>query len=294
MKLCWETFHRGASLKSIAALFAILRRDKRKGGKQIGRAFLRSALLSPRVLGFGKRGLWEKGSFQKSPFSRDSREFSDSRFSREPPDCGKERRFRPFSSDSREFRDFRVSRDFSSEKPPFRNDPFFRSRSSEPFLGQNVGRRQGLSLWSGCHPWRPEDSRESQSDSKVNPWGRPQSDSKVTQNCQRALWITNLVAPYCAIPRDYLSDTPLLRAMGFLVSQHGQLGAIPPSPFSERFPLGEHAKWRCDTPPSKGVSQRYLRDTLWKQGKWVRYPPLRYYLERVLRDRGVSRTGPLR
>ena len=36
-----------------------------------------------------------------------------------------------------------------------------------------------------------------------------------------------LVAPYCAIPRDYLSDTPPLRAMGFLVSQHGQLGAIP-------------------------------------------------------------------
>ena len=30
-----------------------------------------------------KRGLLEKGSFQKSPFSRDSRDFS------EPPDCGK-------------------------------------------------------------------------------------------------------------------------------------------------------------------------------------------------------------
>ena len=27
-----------------------------------------------------------------------------------------------------------------------------------------------------------------------------------------------LVAPYCAIPRDYLSGTPLLRAMGILVS----------------------------------------------------------------------------
>ena len=53
-----------------------------------------------------------------------------------------------------------------------------------------------------------------------------------------------------------------------------------------RFPLGEHAKWRCDNPPSKGVSQRYLRDTLWKQGKWVQYAPLQYYLERVLRDMG--------
>ena len=57
--------------------------------------------------GFGKRGLLEKGSFQKSPFSR------------EPPDCGKERRIRPFSRYSREFRDFRDSRDSSSEKTPF-------------------------------------------------------------------------------------------------------------------------------------------------------------------------------
>ena len=69
--------------------------------------------------------------------------------------------------------------------------------------------------------------------------------------------IPTLVAPYCAIPRDYLSDTPLLRAMGFLVSQRGQLGAIPPPPFLSVSPLGEHAKWRCDTPPQKG----YLSDT---------------------------------
>ena len=67
----------------------------------------------------------------------------------------------------------------------------------------------------------------------------------------------HLVAPYCAIPRDYLSDTPLLRAMGFLASQHGQLGAIPPPLFLSDSPLGEHAKWRCDTPPQKG----YLSDT---------------------------------
>ena len=39
-------------------------------------------------IGFGKRGLLEKGSFQKSPFSRDSREFRDSRDFGEPPDCG--------------------------------------------------------------------------------------------------------------------------------------------------------------------------------------------------------------
>ena len=58
------------------------------------------------------------------------------------------------------------------------------------------------------------------------------------------------MAPYCAIPRDYLSDTPLLRAMGFSVSQHGQLGAIPPSsPFSERFPLGRACEVEVRYPP---------------------------------------------
>ena len=71
-----------------------------------------------------KKGLLEKGSFQKSPFSRDSREFRDSRDSREPPDCGKQRRVRPSSRDSREFRDFRDSRDSSSEKTPFVMTPF--------------------------------------------------------------------------------------------------------------------------------------------------------------------------
>ena len=95
-----------------------------------------------------------------------------------------------------------------------------------------------------------------------------------------------LVAPYCAIPRDYLSDTPLLRAMGFLVSQHGQLGAIPPPPFLSVSPLGEHAKWGCDTPPPKG----YLSDTgtipYENKANGCDTPPLRYYLERVLRDMG--------
>ena len=71
--------------------------------------------------GFGKRGLLEKGSFQKSPFSRDFREFRDSRDFREPPDCGKQRRIRPFP---REFREFRDSRDSSSEKTPFVMTPF--------------------------------------------------------------------------------------------------------------------------------------------------------------------------
>ena len=73
---------------------------------------------------------------------------------------------------------------------------------------------------------------------------------------------SHLVASYCAMLRDYLSDNPLLRAMGVFWCLNMANWVRYPFPFSERFPLGEHAKWRCDTPPSrKGVSQRYLRDT---------------------------------
>ena len=36
------------------------------------------------------------------------------------------------------------------------------------------------------------------------------------------------------------------------------IGCDTPPPFSERFPIGEHAKWRCDTPPPQ---KGYLSDT---------------------------------
>ena len=82
------------------------------------------------------------------------------------------------------------------------------------------------------------------------------------------------MASYCAIPRDYLSDTPLLRAMGFWVSQHDRLGAIPPPPFLSISPLesmrsGGALKTRQmgAIPPSAMLSRNY-------------------YLEKVLRDRG--------
>ena len=41
------------------------------------------------LFGFGKRGLLEKGAFQKSQSSGDSREFRDSRDFRESPESGK-------------------------------------------------------------------------------------------------------------------------------------------------------------------------------------------------------------
>ena len=66
-----------------------------------------------------------------------------------------------------------------------------------------------------------------------------------------------------------LHDTARLSQRYPPIARHGvfgvstwPIGCDTPSPFSERFPLGEHAKWRCDTAPSKGVSQRYLCDTL--------------------------------
>ena len=66
--------------------------------------------------------------------------------------------------------------------------------------------------------------------------------------------------------------------MGFLVSQHDQFGAMPPLLFLSLSPL-ESMRSGGAMPPTKGVSQRYLRDTTRKQGKW-------YYLEKVLRDMG--------
>ena len=89
--------------------------------------------------------------------------------------------------------------------------------------------------------------------------------------------VKNDVALYCAIPRDYLSDTALLRAMGFLVSQHGQLGAIPPPPFLSAFPL-ESMRSGGAIPLHKRGSQCYLCNTLRKKAKYMRNPPLRYYL----------------
>ena len=93
--------------------------------------------------------------------------------------------------------------------------------------------------------------------------------------------MVDLVAPYCAIPRDYLSDTHPLRAMGFLVAQHGQLDAILPPPFLSVSPLESMRSAGAIPPPQKG----YLSDTCAKPMKTRQVgaiPPLRCYLERVL------------
>ena len=98
-----------------------------------------------------------------------------------------------------------------------------------------------------------------------------------------------------------LRDTASLSQWYPSIARYGVFGVSTwpiwwdtPSPFSERFPLSQHAKWRCDSSPSKRVSQRYLRDTLWKQGKWVRYPPFAILSRKgIARYGGLSRTGLL-
>ena len=102
-----------------------------------------------------------------------------------------------------------------------------------------------------------------------------------------------LVAPYCAILRDYLSDTPLLRAMGVLVSQYGQLGAIPPPPFLSVSPLESIRKVEVRYPPLKrGVSAILARYPM----KTRQMGAISAILSQkgIARYGGVSRTGPLR
>ena len=80
------------------------------------------------------------------------------------------------------------------------------------------------------------------------------------------------------------------------LSQHCQLGAIPPPPFLSISLLESMRSGGADAPlPQKG----YLSDTgaipFKKQGKWVRYPPSAIRSRKgIVRYGGVPCTGPLR
>ena len=93
------------------------------------------------------------------------------------------------------------------------------------------------------------------------------------------------MAPYCAIPRDYLSDTPrgAIARYGVFGVSAWPIGCDTPSPFLSVSPL-ESMRSGGAIPPSKGVSRRCLRDTPSKQGKWVRYPP-----SAILSRKGIAR-----
>ena len=73
-----------------------------------------------------------------------------------------------------------------------------------------------------------------------------------------------------------------------------KLRAIPPPPFLSVSPVESMRSGGAIAPLTKGVSQRYWRETLWKQGKWVRIPLCDAISKRYCAIGGVSRTGPLR
>ena len=102
-----------------------------------------------------------------------------------------------------------------------------------------------------------------------------------------------LVAPYCAIPRDYLSDTPLIARYGVLVSQHGQLGAIPTPPFLSISPLESMRIGGAMPPLKRGISALLARYPM-KTRQTGAIPPSAILSRKgVARYWGVSRTGPL-
>ena len=102
------------------------------------------------------------------------------------------------------------------------------------------------------------------------------------------------MAPYCAIPRDYLSDTPLLRAMGFLVSRFGQLGAIPHPLFLGVSPWESMRSGGAIPPLRRGISAILARYPL-KTRQMGAIPPSAILSRKgIARYGGVSRTGPLR
>ena len=97
--------------------------------------------------------------------------------------------------------------------------------------------------------------------------------------------ILPLVAQYCAIPRDYLSDTPPLRAMGLLVSQHDQLGAIPPLPFLSVSPLESMRSGGAIPPLKRGIAAIRARYPM-KTRQMGAIPP-----SAILSRKGIARYG---
>ena len=105
------------------------------------------------------------------------------------------------------------------------------------------------------------------------------------------------MAPYCAIPRGYLSDTPLLHAMGFVASQHGQSGALPPPPP----PFLSVSSWESmrsggaipPSPHKRGISAILARYHM-KTTQMGAIPPSAILSRKgIARYGGLSCTGPL-
>ena len=82
---------------------------------------------------FGKRGLLEKGSFQKSPFSRDSRDFRYLEILENPQTVENKGESEHFLEILENLEIFEI---LEKKKDAFRNDPFFRSRVFQIVVGK--------------------------------------------------------------------------------------------------------------------------------------------------------------
>ena len=90
-----------------------------------------------------------------------------------------------------------------------------------------------------------------------------------------------------------LRDTAKLSQRYPSIARYGVFGVLTwpvgcdtPSPFSEQFPCGEHAKSRCDTPPLKRGISAILARSPTKQGKTRAIPP-----SAIRSRKGIARYG---
>ena len=88
--------------------------------------------------------------------------------------------------------------------------------------------------FTGCAGFKPQ-------------WQHPSRISRTAIYPLSLMCPFNLVAPYCALLWDYLSDNPLLRAMGLWVSQQGQIGCDTPCP-------SVRTSWCAIPPHQKSIS----------------------------------------
>ena len=94
-----------------------------------------------------------------------------------------------------------------------------------------------------------------------------------------------------ALSGPVLRDTARLSQRYPPIARYGVFGVSPwpngcdtPSPFSERFPVGEHAKCRCDTPPlRRGISAILARYPM-KTRQMGAIPP-----SAILSRKGIAR-----
>ena len=116
-----------------------------------------------------------------------------------------------------------------------------------------------------------------------------------------SLFLYRVAPRTCTLSGPVLRDTarlsqrypPSLRAMGFLGSEHGKLGAIPPPPFLSVFPLESMRSGGAIPPPQRGISAILARYPM-KTRQMGAIPPFAILSQKgIARYGGVSRTGPL-